>query len=149
MHISAANSSTVILPDVSFLSHPKICGLIHLVITSPPRFLGKIHHCCQTPHQYCWNLRVWAGGYRKGWKHTELKCYLFTESSCFWDQTSLFFFFLSRLLHIMNKQQITTREKNPTGNVLIFKFRIFWCEMFKEKWQWEWLLAVRVSFRWR
>lgn len=116
MHIAAANSSTVILPDVSFLIHPKICGLIHSVIRSPPRFLGKIHHCCQTPHQYCWNLRVWAGGYRKGWKHTELTCYLFTESSCFWDQTSLFFSFCQgyctlwtsgRLLQGRRIQQVT------------------------------------------
>lgn len=28
--------------------------------------LGKIHHRCQTPHQYRRSLRVWDGGYWKG-----------------------------------------------------------------------------------
>lgn len=88
-------------------------------VTISRYLLGKIHHRCQTPHQYCRNLRVWDGGYWKGNVQSKpaylLFCYLMNKLDY------LYF----RLLHIMNKQLTTTKEKNPTGTVQMIE-RVCW-----------------------
>lgn len=54
-------------------------------------------------------------------------CYLYPIIG---QHTTVFVSLLQRLLHIMNKQQTTTREKNPTGSILLY---FYLCQLLCEK----------------